>query len=121
MIDRVAVRLKSDIPWRIKEANYGTASQPKDKIFPHELLGTLSEVSGADLFQIDDKNLYLMIRIYLYWKHFSKLLIIKQVEELSADSLAASCKMVFAEYGFSQKIMSNLDTNFISETFENLC
>ena len=51
------------------------------------------EVIGADIFSINSKN-YLCIIDY-----HSKFPIIKKPEDLSADSLILTCKIIFSEYG----------------------
>ena len=53
--------------------------------------------------------------------YHSKLLVVKQIGRLSADSLIKMCKIIFSEYGFSRKLMFNTDTNSISKKFWEFC
>ena len=43
------------------------------------------------------------------------------MEGLSAESLIAAVKAIFAEYGTPQGIMSDAGSNFISEKLRNFC
>ena len=43
------------------------------------------------------------------------------MDGLSADSLIAAVKVIFAEYGIPHRIMSDARSNFISEKFKNFC
>ena len=72
----------------------GHPSKPWDKI-------------GADMFTLNKKH-YLCIVDY-----HSKFPIIKKAEDLSADSLILTCKVIFAEYGIPRRIMSDSGGNFI--------
>ena len=89
--------------------------QPKEKIIHHEIPLRPWEVVGTDVFHFNNKN-YLCIVDY-----HSKFSVIKRLERLSAESLVNTVKMIFAEYGILQKIMSNAGTNFISDTFWQFC
>ena len=50
--------------------------------------------------------------------HCSKFPVIKSLEGLSAESLITTTKVIFAEYGIPQKLMSDAGTNFVSEKFQ---
>ena len=89
--------------------------QPKDKIIHHDILIRPWNVTGADMFTIDNKQ-YLCIVDY-----HSKFLISKQTKDLSADSLILTCKIIFAEYVVPKKIMSDSGSNFISDKFKAFC
>ena len=47
--------------------------------------------------------------------------VIKRMEGLSAESLTAAVKVIFAEYGMPHRIMSDAGSNFISEKLKNFC
>ena len=51
----------------------------------------------------------------------SKFPIVKRLEGLSAEDLANAVKIIFAEYGISQKLMSDAGTNFVSDRFQQFC
>ena len=70
---------------------------------------------GADIFPLNNKN-YLCIVDY-----HSKFPIIKRMEGLSTESLIATTKVIFAEYGIPHRLMSDGGTNFISEKFKRFC
>ena len=53
--------------------------------------------------------------------YHSKCPVIKKMEDLSADSLILTCKIIFSEYGLVMKIMSGADGNFISDKFQRFC
>ena len=48
----------------------------------------------------------------------SKFPLVKKVANVSADDLLHATKMTFAEFGLSWKIISDVGTNFTSETFK---
>ena len=73
------------------------------------------EVLGADIFHFNNKN-YLCIVDY-----HSKFPVVKRLEVLSAESLATTIKVIFAEYGIPHKLMSDAGTNFVSDKFQKLC
>ena len=86
--------------------------QTKGKIIHHEILGKPREEVGVDMFTLHNRN-YLCIVDY----HI-KFPVIKKIEDLSADSLALSCKISFSEYGLPEKILSDAGCNFISAKFK---
>ena len=45
----------------------------------------------------------------------------KKIEWFSADILRKTCKIIFSEYGLPHVIVSDANTNFISEKFKNFC
>ena len=47
--------------------------------------------------------------------------VVKRTVSLSANGLVYAGKMTFAEFGLPQKIISNVGTNFTSETFREFC
>ena len=51
----------------------------------------------------------------------SKIPVIKKTENLSADSLILTCKIIFSEYGLPKKIMSDAGSNFVSDQFKQYC
>ena len=88
---------------------------PKEKMIHHDIPLRLWEVLGADVFQFNNKN-YLCIVDY-----HSKFLMVKRLEGLSAESLIATIKIIFAEYGIPYKLMSDTGTNFVSDKFQKFC
>ena len=67
---------------------------------------------GRDMFTLNNKH-YLCIVDY-----HSKLPIIMKTEDLSAESLILTCKIIFEEYGIPKKIMSDSGSNFVSDKFK---
>ena len=51
----------------------------------------------------------------------SKFPVIKKLEGLSAKNLNTTTKIIFAEYGTPQKIISDTGTNFVSDRFQQFC
>ena len=88
---------------------------PKEKIIHHDIPLRPWEVLGAHIFQINNKN-YLCIVDY-----HSKFLVIKRMEGLSAENLITTVKIIFAEYGILQRLMSDAGSNFVSEKFRSFC
>ena len=43
------------------------------------------------------------------------------MEGLSTESLITTTKIIFAEYGILQKLMSDTGTNFVSDKFRKFC
>ena len=70
------------------------------------------EVIGADMITLNNKH-YLCIIDY-----HSKFTVIKKTEDLSADSLILTCKIIFAEYELPKKIMSDSGGSFVSDKFK---
>ena len=89
--------------------------QPKEKVMHHDISLRLWEVIGTDVFHFNNTN-YLCIIDYN-----SKFPAIKRLEGLSAESLINRLKIIFAEYGIPQKIMSDAGTNFVSDRFQQFC
>ena len=73
------------------------------------------EVLGVDIFYLNNKN-YLCIIDY-----HSKFPVIKRMEGLSAESLIATVKVIFVEYGIPCRLMSDAGTNFVSARFRSFC
>ena len=48
--------------------------------------------------------------------YHSKFPIVKKMEGLSVDNLISAFKVVFSEYGIPKRIMSDVGSNFISES-----
>ena len=46
---------------------------------------------------------------------------VKRFEGLSAENLIATVKVIFAEYGIPNKLMSDAGTNFVSDKFWKFC
>ena len=66
--------------------------QPKEKIIHHDILLRPWGVIGVNIFQLNNKN-YLCVVDY-----HSKFLVIKRMEELSAENLTTTVNIIFAEY-----------------------
>ena len=88
---------------------------PKEKIIHHDILLRPWDVLGADIFHLNNKN-YLCIIDY-----HSESPVIKRMEGLSAESLIATIKVIFAEYGIPHRLMSDDGNNFVSEKFRSFC
>ena len=89
--------------------------QPKEKIIHHSIPLRAWEVLGTDVFHFNNKS-YLCIVDY-----HSKFPVVKRLEGLSAESSITTTKVIFAEYGILQKLMSDAGTNFVSEKFWQFC
>ena len=83
--------------------------QPKEQILYHEIPRKPWGVVEADMLTLHNKN-YLCIVDY-----HCKVLVIKKMEDLSADNLILACKIIFSEYGLPKKIMSDAGSYFMSE------
>ena len=70
------------------------------------------DIIGTDMFTLNNKH-YLCIVDY-----HSKFPIIKKAEDLSADSLILTCKVIFSEYGIPKKLISDSVGNFVSDKFK---
>ena len=81
----------------------------------HDILLRPWDVIGIDMITFNNKH-YLCIVDY-----HSKFPIVKNTEDLSADSLILTCKIIFAEYGIPKKIMYDSGSNFISDNFKAFC
>ena len=90
-------------------------TQPKEKIKQHDILLRLWEVLDADIFQFNNRN-YLCVVDY-----HTKFLVIKRMEGLSAENLIPTVKIISAEYGIPCKLMSDDDSNFVSEKLRSFC
>ena len=59
---------------------------------------------------------------YLYIVDYhSKYPVMKKMEDISADSIILTCKIVFSDYSLLKKIMSDSGGNFISDKFKTIC
>ena len=72
-------------------------TQPKDKMIHHDIPVRPWDITGKDMFTLNNKY-YLCVVDY-----HSKFPIIKKAEDLSADSLILTCKIIFADYGIPKK------------------
>ena len=89
--------------------------QPKEKIIHHDIPLRLWEVLGADVFHFNNENYLCFI------DYHSKFSIIKRLEGLSAENLITTTKVIFTKYGIPCKLMSDADTNFVSDIFWQFC
>ena len=94
--------------------NFSRCSQRK-KIIHHDIPLRLLEIIGTDIFHFNNKN-YLCIIDYN-----SKFPVIKRLEGLSVENLINTIKVIFAEYGIPQQIMSDAGINFVSDRFQQIC
>ena len=110
--------INDDIEKHIK--NYCTCldfqqTQPKEKIIHHIIPAKPWEIVGADTLTIHNRN-YLCTVDY-----HNRFPVIKKIDDLSADSLLLTCKIIFSEYSLPWKIMSDSGGNFISDKFKTFC
>ena len=89
--------------------------QPKDKMIHHDIPIRPWDIIGTDIFTLNNKHYFCVV------DYHSKISIIKKAEDLLADSLILTCKVIFAEYRIPRKIMSDSGGNFISDTFKTFC
>ena len=109
------VNINNDIENHVKNCSMCLEfqqTQPKEKTINHNIPLRPWEVIGADVFQLNSKNYLCNI------DYRSKFLVIKRMEGLSAESLIAAVKIIFAEYGIPCRLMSDAGGNLISE-FKN--
>ena len=90
-------------------------TQPNEKITHHDIPLRPWEVIGTDIFHFKNKH-YLCIVDYN-----SKFPVIKRLEGLSVDNLIKTVKTIFAKYGITHKIMSDMGSNFVSDKFQQFC
>ena len=90
-------------------------TQPKKKTIHHDIPMRPWDVIGADVFQLNNKNCICIT------DYPSKFLVMKGMDALSADSLIAAVKVIFAEYGIPHRIMSDAGNDSISEKFKDFC
>ena len=86
--------------------------QPKEKIINHNIPLRPWEVLDTDIFHFNNKNYLCIIDCH------SKFPMVKGLEGLSAESLIATIKVIFAKYGKPCKLMSDAGTNFVSDKFQ---
>ena len=109
------VNINTDIEKHIKGCNTCLEfqqTQPKEKIIHHDISLRPWEVLGADIFHLNNKH-YLCIIDYP-----SKFQVIKRMEGLSTESLIATIKVIFAEYGIAYRLMLDAGTNLFQRNSE---
>ena len=109
------VNINNDIENHVKNCStclQFQQTQPREKTIHHDIPLRPWDMIGADVFQLNNKN-YLCIVDY-----HSTFLVIKRMEGLSAESLIAAVKIIFAEYSIPCRLMSDAGGNFISEKFK---
>ena len=89
--------------------------QPNNKIIPHTITGKPRETVGIHIVTVNNSHL-LCIKDY-----HSQFLVINRVEWLSAEQLMMYSKIGFAEYELLCGIISEAQTNFISDKFKTFC
>ena len=87
----------------------------RKKTAPHKVLAKLCEVVGADIFMITNEHL---LSIVDYYSNFPA---VKNVESISAEDLIWETKVVFTEFGLSQKLVPDAGTNFVWDQFKEFC
>ena len=70
---------------------------------------------GADSFMINGRTLLCTVHYH------NKFPIMKKVNSLSADEVVQMAKMIFAKYGLPKKIVLDVSTNCMAETFKAFC
>ena len=99
------VNINNDIEKHVKNCSMCLEfqqTQPKEKTTHHDILLRPWEALGVDVFQLSNKN-YLCIIDY-----HSKFPVMKRMEGLSAESLIATVKIIFAEYGIPHRLSQML-------------
>ena len=91
------------------------SANAKENIMHHEMPRKPSEVVGADIFTLHNRN-YLCIVDY-----HRKFPIIKKTEDLSTDSLILACNIFLFGIWLTKKNIVRRGSNFISEKFEKFC
>ena len=86
-----------------------------EKIIPYEMLYKLWEVDYPDIFTIKSNMLLHSVHSY------SKFPIVKITDGLLADILITEVKIASAEFGLPKKIVSDADTNLLSDKFRQFC
>ena len=89
------------------------AIQSKDRNLSQEISEKLWKSLGTDIFSIYHKHSLCIV------DYHSKLPVMQQMEGLSADNLIETCNFIYSDYGLPRKIVSDVDTNFLSETFQD--
>ena len=89
--------------------------QAKEKIVHQDIPLRPWELLGADIFHFNNKN-YLCIVDY-----HSKFPVVKRLEGFSTENLTVTAKVIFTEYVIPCKLMSDTDTNFISDRIRKFC
>ena len=84
-------------------------TQLQERTTPYKVLTKQWEVVSTDICMINNENLLCIVD---YYNEFP---VMKKVEILSAEDLIQLVKIVFAELGLPKKLVSNADTNFVSE------
>ena len=86
-----------------------------EKMIHHDIPLRPWGVLGADIFHFNNKNYLCIVDDH------SKFPVIKRMEGLSTESLIATTRVIFTEYGIPCKIMSDAGTNFVSDKFRKFC
>ena len=89
--------------------------QPKEQIIYFEIPGKPWEMVGADMFILPNKNCFCIV------DYDRKFPVIKEMENLSADSLILECNIIFSECQLPKKILKDTGSNFMSDKFETFC
>ena len=90
-------------------------TQPQGVMIPCKLLCRIMGVVSANVFVINNKTLLCIVDYY------RKFPVMKKVGSHAVDSLVQMTKMLFVEYRFSKKIITDAGINFISEMFRHFC
>ena len=112
------VNINSGIESHIKSCNTCLEfqqTQPKGKIIYHDIPLRPWEVSGADIFHLNNNNYLCIIDFH---SNFS---VVRRMGGLSAESLITTINIIFAEYGIAYRLMSDSGSNFVSEKFRSFC
>ena len=60
-------------------------------------------------------------KLFMYCRLPEQISSNKEDGGLSTESLITTTKVIFAEYGIPHRLMSDVGTNFVSETFRSFC
>ena len=70
---------------------------------------------GAHIFSIKKNTLLCIL------DHYSKLPAVKETDSLLVDDLIRVAVIVFTEFGLSNRIVSDVGMNFVSDKFKQFC
>ena len=101
--------------YNFRLASHKGSTAHQHKTIHHDIPIKPWYVIGTDVFQLNNKNYICLV------DYHSKFPVIKRMNGLSADSLTAAVRVIFAEYGIPHTIMSDAGSNFISEKFKTFC
>ena len=90
-------------------------TKPSNPLIPHKIPTIAWYTLSADVFYLD-KLIYLCVVDY-----YSKLPVVHELKDNSADALIHAFENIFCEYGRCPEIISDVGSNFVSEHFQRFC